>query len=129
MERRRFRRIIVLLAAEIISRTDSYSGFLEIPTEFNGVSFYTFAGTIENMSEDGMMITVPETTKINFTTGSTIEVGFHIHSEERLNLHCEVKWSKTKTSRYGVSQCIGMAIITPPPLYNKFLKNRLDQTQ
>lgn len=129
MERRCCRRIIVLLRAEIISSVESYPGFLETPSEFDGVNFYTFAGTIENISEEGMMMTVPEAAKLNFNTGSIVDVSFQIPSDERVNLQCEIMWLRVITSHDGKSQRMGMEIVSPSPLYHEFIKAGHDQNK
>ncbi len=123
MERRTSNRIIVVLEAEIISGINPYSGFSEISTGFPGVNFYTYAGIIENLSEDGMLITIPGKSNLNLNIGSELEIGFQLPSGERLDLHCMVKRFHDKTSAHGVSHGIGMVIIDPPRVYCKFLKD------
>jgi hypothetical protein len=127
MERRRSKRIIVRLEAEIISRAKSYPGFLETTTEFPGVSFYTYAGMLENLSEDGMLITVPENTKINFKPGETLEIGFQLPLGERLNLNCMVRRFQNETPPHGLRHSIGIVIINPPPIFSKFIKDGVNQ--
>jgi len=126
VERRSSDRVIVRLEAEIISSTNSYPSFLEIATEFPGISFYNYAGIIENISEDGMIITVPENSNLNLSPGSKLEIGFQLPSGERLNLHCMVRRFQDKPTPEGLEHRIGMVIIDPPPAYSKFLNHCID---
>ena len=127
MERRRSKRIIIMLEAEIISSAKSYPGFLEADTEFPDVSVYTYAGIIENISEDGMLISVSEITNVNFHIGERLEIAFQLPSGERLNLHCMVKRFQDRISPQDGEQRIGMVIIDPPPVFRKFLKDRVNR--
>ncbi len=105
MERRRSKRIILSLEAELISGDTSYDGL------------------IGNISEDGIyMRTMPTKTSIDtFTPGTNFELKFQLPSEEKLSLHCIVKWSH-KTPPHGLTYSMGMEIIDPPPEYKKFLE-------
>lgn len=129
MERRRSNRIIVRLEAEIISSVKIYSGFLEESTEFPGVSFYTYAGIIENLSSDGMLITISEKTELDLTPGAELEIAFQLPSGKMVNLHCMVKRLEKNTSSYDLGHSLGMVIIDPPSIYSKFLKAGLNQTK
>jgi hypothetical protein len=120
MERRSSNRVIVRLSAEIISSTTSYPSFIEITTEYPGVSFYNYAGIIENLSEDGLMITVPAKSKLNLSPGSKLEVGFQLPSGERLNLNCMVRRFQGDPAHEGLEHTIGILIIDPPPVYSSF---------
>jgi len=104
MEKRSLKRKIVTLKAEIVSCGKSYAGF------------------IENISEDGIyMITAPTETEISFLTGTTLGLKFQLPSGGTQNLHCKVMWSY-KTPPHGLTHSIGMEIINPPPEYKEFLK-------
>lgn len=100
MERRCFKRTIVSFKAELLS---------------DGISY---AGIIENLSEEGIYIrTIPTKTSIDFTPGTPLELKFQRHSEGPLNLHlyCKVKWLY-KTPPYGLTSSIGLEIIDPAKL-------------
>jgi len=116
-----------MLEAEIISSSKTYSGFWEMSTEFPGVSFYTYAGLIENLSGDGMLITLHEKTKTVFMPGAALEVSFQLPSGELLNLHCMVRRIQNNPSSRGSGHSMGMVIIDPPPVYSKFIKDGLNQ--
>jgi hypothetical protein len=113
MEKRRSKRKIVALKAEIVSGGKSY------------------AGVIENLSEDGIyIITTPSKSSIDFALGTTVELKFQPPSEpkdilrssgETINLHCKVIWSY-KTPPHGLTHSIGMEIINPSPEYKELLK-------
>jgi hypothetical protein len=104
MERRRFRRKIVSLKAELIS---------------GGVSYL---GVIENLSEEGIYMRIaPTKNAIDFVPGTKVELRFQPSSEETLNLPCSVKWAY-KTPPHGLTTSIGMEIINPPPEYKEFLE-------
>jgi hypothetical protein len=104
MEKRRSNRIIVSLKANLISGDISY------------------AGIIENLSEEGIYIrTFPTNISTDFRLGTPVELKFQRHTEEPLNLHlyCTVKWSY-KTPPHGLTTSIGLEIIDPPLEYRKF---------
>ncbi len=104
MEKRRSRRKIVSLEAELISGGISYKGF------------------IGNISGDGIYIrTAPTKTTINFAPKTTLELKFQLPSGETLNLHCKVIWSY-KTPPHGLTYSMGVKIIDPPPKYKEFLE-------
>lgn len=104
MERRRSKRILVSLKAELISGDVSY------------------AGIIENLSEEGIyMRTLPTKAATDFTPETKHELKFQLPSGETINLHCKVKWSY-KTPPHGLTNSVGMEIIDPPPEYKEFLK-------
>ena len=102
MERRDSKRKIVSISAELISDNARYAVF------------------IENMSKDGIyIVTKPEKTKIDFTTGKKYDVKFQAASGTLLNLKCRVKWTY-KTPPHGLTYSVGMEIIDPPALYKEF---------
>jgi hypothetical protein len=127
MERRRSKRIVVTLEAEIISSAKSYPGFLETDTELPDVSVYTYAGIIENISEDGMLFSVSEITNVNFDIGERLEIAFQLPSGERLNLHCMVRRFQDGITPQDLTQRLGMLIIDPPPAFSKFINATLNQ--
>ena len=128
MERRRSKRIVVTLEAEIISSAKSYTGFLETDTEHPDVTVYTYAGIIENISEDGIMFSISEISNVNFDIGERLEIAFQLPSGERLNLHCMVRRFQDRITLQDSTQKIGMEIIDPPPAFSKFIKAMLNQT-
>jgi hypothetical protein len=96
MKKRRSKRIVIGLKAEIIS---------------GGISC---EGVIDNLSEDGIfVITAPSKTEMDFTSGTILEVNFQFMSEETLHLKCKVKWSH-KTPPHHLTHRIGMEIIESP---------------
>jgi len=127
MERRRSKRIVVTLEAEIISSAKSYPGFLETDTELPDVSVYTYAGIIENISEDGMLFSISKITNVIFNIGERFEIAFQLPSGERLNLHCIVRRFQDRITPQDLTQRIGMVIIDPPPAFSKFIKAMLNQ--
>ena len=128
MERRRSKRIVVTLEAEIISSAKSYTGFLETDTEHPDVTVYTYAGVIENISAEGILFSVSEITNVNFSIEERLEIAFQLPSGERLNLHCIVKRFQERIAPQDLTQKIGMEIIDPPPAFSKFIKAMLNQT-
>ncbi len=84
------------------------------------------AGTIENISENGIYVEIasedPLSQTSRFTPGMELKVHFHSSSEEMLKLHCKVIWSY-KAEPQGLTEKIGMEVIFPPPgfieLYNR----------
>ncbi len=104
MEKRRFKRIIVSLKAELISDGTSYTGF------------------IENLSENGLFVTTtPTKTAIVFTPETRCEIKFQLPSGETLNLPCKITWAY-RTPPHGITNSIGLEIIDPHPKYREFLK-------
>lgn len=106
MEKRRHKRIIDNLDAEITAGD------------------ITYAGIIMNLSEDGCYM-------VTATSNKDVELGNHLKlklkcklpSGKALNMNCEVKWFQTKTSPYGTSFSMGMEIINPPLKYKEFIKS------
>ena len=104
MEKRRSKRIIVSLEAEILSEDRS------------------FAGIIENLSNEGLYVKiVPAKTPVDFTPGKPLKFIIQLPTGETLNLNCELKWLCNDTS-YDLSGRAGMKIINPPPEYIDLLK-------
>ncbi len=105
IERRHTERTAVNLDAELIS---------------DGVSY---AGTLENLSEDGIFIKTAHTKNaIDFTPGKIFQVKFQPSPGETLNLSCEAIWFYTETSSMGLIFSIGMKIINVPQRYKEFLE-------
>jgi hypothetical protein len=106
MEKRRHKRIIDNLDAEITAGD------------------ITYAGIIMNLSEDGCYM-------VTATSNKDVELGNHLKlklkcklpSGKALNMNCEVKWFQTKTSPYGTSFSMGMEIINPPLKYKEFIRS------
>src|SRR4030067_1634712 len=104
MEKRRSKRVIVSLKAELISDGTSYTGF------------------IENLSENGLFVTTtPTKTAIVFTPETRCEIKFQLPSGETLNLPCKIIWAY-RTPPHGITNSIGLEIIDPHPKYREFLK-------
>ena len=104
MEKRRSKRIIVSLKAELISDGTSYTGF------------------IENLSENGLFITTaPTKTAIIFTPEAPCEIKFQLPSGETLNLPCKIIWAY-RTPPHGITNSIGLEIIDQHQKYIEFLK-------
>ena len=104
-DRRRAKRIVIKLKAEIV-------------TESQGSNI----GYLENLSEEGIyMISVPANPMIDFQPGTTFDLKFQLSSGQKLNLHCKVKWS-FKTPPHGLTNSMGLEIIDPPEEYKELLK-------
>lgn len=104
MEKRRSKRIIVTLEAELVLNDTAYKGF------------------VENLSEDGIyVVTSPTKTNVNFNPGDVIGLKFRLPSGEILDMHCKVVWSY-KTPPHGLTNSIGMEIINPPQNYMESLE-------
>lgn len=97
----------VSFMAELITGAKSYDGFIE-----------NFSGN------DIFMRTFPMTTAIDFNPGTIVEVKFHPPTGKTLCLNCRLKWSY-KTPPYGLTNSIGMEIISLLPDYENFLKGLL----
>jgi hypothetical protein len=105
MERRGSERKIVSIHAELIADSARYEVF------------------IENMSKEGIyIVTNPEKTNVDFTTGKRFNVKFQTASGEVLNLKCKVQWIY-KTPPHGLTYSVGMEIIAPPAPYKEFFQS------
>ncbi len=105
MEKRHSRRIKVDLDAERISGDEKYGVF------------------IENISECGIhIITTHSNEHRKYAPGTDIDLRFHFSSGETLNLHCRVRWAYSKVPPNGLTDCIGLEIINPPPKYIEFVR-------
>jgi hypothetical protein len=106
MEKRRHKRIIDNLDAEITSGEITYSGI------------------IMNLSEDGCyMVTATSNKDVEIGNYSKITLKCKLPSGKALSMNCEVKWFQTKTSPYGTSFSMGMEIINPPLKYKEFINS------
>ncbi len=106
MEKRRHKRVIDNLDAEIVAGD------------------ITYAGIIMNLSEDGCyMVTATSNKDVGLGNYSKLKLKCKLPSGKSLNMNCEVKWFQTKTSPYGTSLSMGMEIINPPLKYKKFIKS------
>jgi len=122
----RAKRISVNLVAELISNAGMSASFIKRPAEDNGTLFYAYAGMIADLSEGGLKLIMPADKDTNIKKDSQYDIGFQLPTGKRVSLHCEVKWQDYKTSFYGLSHCIGMEILEPPPEYKSFFKNIAD---
>jgi hypothetical protein len=106
MERRRSKRIAVILDAEIILNEISYAGF------------------IENISKEGIFMRIlPAEKQIECTTGTKLELKIKPTDEEILKLHCSVIWVE-KISPDSLANNIGLEIINPSSEYEDLLKKQ-----
>jgi hypothetical protein len=104
MERRRSKRKIVSLDAEIVSGRIRCTGFTD------------------NLSENGLyMKTSPSETSIDVTPGAIFDMKLQHVPEGTLNLNCRVLWSY-KNPPNGLTYSIGMEIINPPQEYITFIE-------
>ncbi len=79
------------------------------------------AGTIENLSDNGMyIITAPPKSEKDFFPGTEIEIRFRLPSEEKLALRCTIKWSYL-TPPHGYTFSLGLKIKDPPLTYHEAL--------
>ncbi len=106
MDKRRHKRIIDSLDAEIVAGDIKYPGI------------------IMNFSEDGFyMVTATSNKSVEFNNHSRIKLKCTLPTGKPLNMNCEIKWFQTKTSPYGTSFSMGMEIINPPVKYRKFINS------
>jgi hypothetical protein len=107
MERRRSKRKLVHIEAQLILDEDSYKGY------------------IENISEQGIYIETaardPLKTPKDFSPGTTVYVKFNLPSGEKIDLHCKITWAY-QIAPHGLTTSIGLEIIFPPPHYLEFFK-------
>ena len=105
MEKRQAGRIRVNLNAERISGDEKYGVF------------------IENISENGIhIITTHSGMSRKYAPGSEIDLRFRFSSGETLKLRCRVRWAYSKVPPNGLTDCIGLEIIDPPPKYIEFVR-------
>ena len=106
MEKRRHKRIITRLNAEIVLDDKKRPGF------------------IENISEEGVyMVTTPaETPIIELAPDSPLTLKLQSPSGETLNLRGRVVWSY-KTPPHGITDSIGIEIIEPSEEYKALLRD------
>ena len=94
----------------------SKRAILEIPAELV-TSDKHHAGTIENLSDNGMyVVTAPAKSEKEFSPGTEIEIKFRLPSGEQLSLNCKVKWAYL-TPPHSYTFSIGLKIKDPPPSY------------
>lgn len=80
------------------------------------------AGTIENLSEGGLfVVTAPPKTEKELFPGTEIEVRFRLPSEEKICLHCEVKWSYL-TPPHDYTFSMGLEVSKPPASYTETVR-------
>ena len=94
----------------------SKRAILDIPAEIiNGDK--RRAGTIENLSEAGLyVVTAPTKSEKELFPGTEIEIRFRLPSEEKVSLHCVVKWSYL-TPPHGYTFSMGLEVKNPPATY------------
>jgi len=106
VEKRRNKRIIDNLDAEITTGNKTY------------------AGIIMNLSEEGCyLVTATSNKDVGFSNHSRLKLKCKLPSGKALNMDCEVKWFQRKTSPYGTSFSMGMEIIDPPLKYKQFIRS------
>ena len=100
----------------------SKRAILEIPAEII-TGDKRLAGTIENLSNNGMyIVTAPAKSEKDFFPGTEIEIRFRLPSGEKLALHCKIKWSYL-TPPHGYTFSIGLKIKDPPLSYHEALQS------
>jgi hypothetical protein len=106
MEKRRSKRIIENLDAEMIAGDTLYPGI------------------VMNFSEDGLyMVTATSNKFAEVGKRTGIKLNCKLPSGEALSMNCEIKWFQSKSSPHGTSFSMGMEIINPPAKYRKFVKS------
>lgn len=101
MEARRSRRTILDIPAEIIDGDRRR------------------AGTIENLSDRGLyVVTAPVKSEKELFPGTEVEIRFRLPSEEKIHLHCVIKWSYL-TPPHGYTFSMGLKITDPPAAYQE----------
>lgn len=104
MEKRRHKRLVDNLDAEIVAGGTTYSGI------------------IMNFSEDGLyLVTATSNKVVEIGNHSKIQLKCKLPTGESLDMECEIKWFQTKTSPHGTSFSMGMEILRPPAKYKKFI--------
>jgi len=107
MEKRRHKRAIVSLQAEIIANDKRY------------------ASSIENLSDEGAYIVMANAqAPLNISTDSCLELKFRLPSGEKISLQCKVKWLY-QNPPHGYTNSLGLEIMEKPPEYNEALKSLL----
>lgn len=101
---RRSKRFNVRLKSVILSKKQSYAGYLE------NISNEGLAYTMSNMNY----------TSEDFTPEKIIKLIFLTPFGETLNLNCEIIWTSALSPDY-VTFCMGMKIIKPPTEYRKYI--------
>ncbi|KPJ98069.1 MAG: hypothetical protein AMK71_12025 [Nitrospira bacterium SG8_35_4] len=83
----------------------------------------TYEGYIGNVSESGIgyLITSSVMLKDDVPPYEIIDLSFKTPEGRRIELQCEVRWSK-KGLFSGKTTSLGMRIIDPPPEYDQWLK-------
>ncbi len=84
---------------------------------------HTYAGFIENVSEDGFEYFIPSFMKgpDDIHKGNTVEIYFQMFSGEVLHLFCEVKWLSDR-SPVGKPLTVGMKTTDLPFPFRGFLR-------
>ena len=106
MEKRIFKRINTTISAEITIDSRCY------------------AGSIENLSEEGLFeIVFIETEITDFTPEKILRVKFYKPSGEELDLECKIVWLRlNRDNPRSLKYCMGMEIISPPASYKAFVQ-------
>jgi hypothetical protein len=106
VEKRRSKRIIITLLAELILEREIY------------------VGAIENLSEYGINVRIfPLQAKTEFIPGTSLDLELLSFSGEKLQVQCEIKWVHIyKEPSQGLITSMGMEIIDAHPRYQEFLK-------
>ena len=103
MEARKHKRVIVNLSAELICGDKRY------------------AGTIENLSENGAyVVTAPQRASTELTPDTLLDLKVQMSHGETQVLHCRIKWSYM-TPPHGFTNSIGMEILDPPLKFRELL--------
>jgi hypothetical protein len=81
--------------------------------------------SIENISEQGLYMIIPNTGKdLIFKSGTIHELRFKPRNGEPFNVPCNVQWSY-KTPPHGLTSSMGMEVLRKTPEYKQFLKSLL----
>ncbi|MEF9475233.1 MAG: PilZ domain-containing protein [Candidatus Mariimomonas ferrooxydans] len=106
MERRRYKRFLVSLEAELIIGSKRYKV------------------EIENLSKYGAcIITKPAKTTVEISPGTQVDLEFNHPSGETVHLNCEVKWSSIgSTLSNEFTNSVGLEIIDPPDIFTELVQ-------
>ncbi len=105
MEKRGSERIVDSLDAELILDGINYSGI------------------IMNFSENGLhMVSATVYSAVDIPSDAIVGLKSTLPSGDMLEMDCQVKWLRTKSSPFGVTFSMGMEIKSPPLIYKEFLK-------
>ena len=106
MKKRRSKRTVNILNAELISRGKKY------------------VGVIENFSKSGLLVIAASIKSVTtFIPETTLKLKFQYSKGGKINLHCEIRWVHiNRVPLHGFRYSMGVEIKDPPSEFRAFLK-------